>query len=92
LKILKSEGCCGLSPVVIFSSLQDPSAVRAAYAAGAKLFMAKPSHLEGYADVARLCATCADAIRALPQNAVPSGALNVQRVLKLVKTSEREVV
>src|SRR4051812_1108176 len=37
LKQLREGGCCGPTPVVIFSSHEDPELIRAAYFSGAKL-------------------------------------------------------
>jgi CheY-like chemotaxis protein len=91
LQVLKAEGCCGVSPVVIFSSLQEPKIVEAAYRAGAKLFLKKPDDWQGITNVARLCAEYADAIRDLSPGAIPPGALDVKRVLRLVERCDREI-
>ena len=85
LDALRAEGCCGPTPVIIFSSHENPEMVRRAHFAGAKLYLKKPDHLGGYEDVASLCACCADAIGDLPASAIPEGALNVKRALKLVE-------
>jgi CheY-like chemotaxis protein len=91
LKVLRRQGCCVGSPVVIFSSLEDPSTIEAAFHAGAKLYLKKPERLEGYADVARLCARCADTLRELPPTAIPVEAMDVQSALTLMANCEAEV-
>ena len=85
LGALLAEGGFTDIPVVIFSSSEHPDNIRAAYASGAKIYLKKPSRLEGYGEIAKLCAKCADHIRDLPASAVPFGALDVARVLKLLE-------
>jgi CheY-like chemotaxis protein len=84
LRALKTEGCCGTTPVVIFSSLENPNTIRAAYFWGAKLYLKKPDRLDDYDQVAEFCARCADSLRILPPSAIPFGALDINRVLKLL--------
>jgi len=84
LRAIRAEGCCGATPVVMFSSLENPDIIRSAYFLGAKLYLKKPDKFEEYADVAKLCASCAEAIHQLPASAIPFGALEAKRVLKLV--------
>ena len=77
--------------MVIFSSLENPDLVRSAYLAGAKLYLKKPRALEEYNDVAKLCATGAEAIRELPASAIPLGALDVKRVLKMINNDRHSL-
>jgi len=84
LKHLRKDGGCGPTPVVIFSSHEDPELIRAAYFSGAKLYLKKPQRLEEYSEVVKLCASGAEAIGQLTASAIPPGALDVKRVLKLI--------
>ncbi|HEX7862257.1 MAG TPA: response regulator [Verrucomicrobiae bacterium] len=72
------------TPVVIFSSLENPEIVRQAYRSGAKLYLKKPARLEGFSDVAELCVHCAEAIRALPSGRLPLAAFEAKEVLQLL--------
>jgi CheY-like chemotaxis protein len=75
----------GETPVVIFSSDEDIESVRAAYAAGATLYLKKPHRLEEFNDVARLCVTCVDGLRELPPDQSRRAApLSVQQAVELL--------
>ena len=89
LRAIRARGCCGGTPVVMFSSLENPDIIRSAYFLGAKLYLKKPDKFEEYADVAKLCASCAEAIHELPASAIPFGALEAKRVLKLVAPADQ---
>jgi CheY-like chemotaxis protein len=84
LEAIRQDGRCGKTPVVIFSSHENPDVIRDAYSQGAKLYVKKPQRIEEYAEIAKLCATGAEAIRKLPAAAIPVGALDIRRVMKLL--------
>jgi two-component system response regulator len=79
------ENCSWLkSPVIIFSSLENPDMIRTAYFYGATLYLKKPMTLDAFNDVAELCTNCSDALHSLPANALPFGALEPKHALELV--------
>ncbi len=84
LNTLRQRGQCAETPVLIFSSLENPEVIRAAYSSGAKLYLKKPLHLTDYEEVAKLCALCAEEISKLSPNFIPFGALDVKRVFELI--------
>jgi CheY-like chemotaxis protein len=72
------------TPVVIFSSLENPEIIGQAYSSGAKLYLKKPATLDGFTDVAKLCTSCADAIRSLPSGRLPRAAFEAKDALHLL--------
>ena len=84
LRGIRADRTCAKTPVVIFSSLENPDVIRRAYFSGAKLYRKKPARLEGFSDVAKLCSYCSDAIRALPAGSPPFAALEPKNALELV--------
>ena len=84
LGAIRKDGRCRKTPVVIFSSHENPDTIRDAYSQGAKLYLKKPQRIEEYAQIAKLCATGAEMIRKLPAAAIPLGALDIRRVIQLL--------
>jgi CheY-like chemotaxis protein len=84
LQAIRQDGRCRKTPVVIFSSHENPETIREAFSHGAKLYLKKPNRIEEYAEIAKLCATGVEAIRDLPPGAVPFSALDIGRVMKLL--------
>jgi CheY-like chemotaxis protein len=88
LKAMRAEGCSGVSPMVVFSSVENPESVRDAYFSGAKLYIKKPEDLDGYKSVAALCENFVDPIRDIPSGAIPLEALDIKNALKIVGNRE----
>ena len=84
LRGIRADRTCANTPVVIFSSLENPDTIRRAYFSGAKLYLKKPARLEGFSDVAKLCSYCSEEIRALPAGGPPFAALDAKNALELV--------
>ena len=87
LRGIRADRYWAKTPVVIFSSLENPEIIRRAYFSGAKLYLKKPARLEGFSDVAKLCSYCSDAIRDLPAGSPPFAALDAKNALELVSCS-----
>ncbi len=84
LRGIRADRSCSKTPIVIFSSLENPDIIRRAYFSGAKLYLKKPAKLEGFSDVAKLCSYCSDGIRALPTGGLPFAALDAKNAMELV--------
>jgi CheY-like chemotaxis protein len=87
LKGIRADGFGLGTPIVIFSSLENPEMIRRAYFCGAKLYLKKPAKLEGFTDVAKLCTIFAETLRSLPADSLPFGALEAKNVLELVSAT-----
>ena len=89
LSFMAADGYSAQTPVVIFSSLENPEIIRQAYSSGAKLYLKKPATLEGFSDVAELCITCAEAIRSLHSGRLPRAAFEARDALHLLLSGTR---